>query len=288
MESVNVNPAHRWHIGYDFDEAVPDHSSLSKIRTRYGLAEFQQFFEQIVERCQAGGLVWGKELYFDGSQVHANAAIDKLIPRWEGKVEQHLQSLFTESPEEAASGGAFDNPSSAASVEEHTRLVEKYRALLRNEKRTSSYICTTDLKVSPTDPDATPMQRFPGDHARLGYHLHYVVDGGRARISLAALVTSAAVIDNTPMLDLARWVRVRWKLHPQIAVGDTKYGTVENIVGLEREGIHAFLPMTDFSDKTGFFPASQFQYDPTRDLYLCPHGQEVKRYSRRAREEVIV
>jgi transposase len=37
MEAVNVNLAHRWYIGYDLDEAVPDHSSLSKIRDRYGV-----------------------------------------------------------------------------------------------------------------------------------------------------------------------------------------------------------------------------------------------------------
>ncbi len=28
METVNLNPAHRWFIGYDLDEPVPDHSSL--------------------------------------------------------------------------------------------------------------------------------------------------------------------------------------------------------------------------------------------------------------------
>jgi transposase len=37
METVNLNLAHRWFIGYDLDEPVPDHSSLSKIRERYGL-----------------------------------------------------------------------------------------------------------------------------------------------------------------------------------------------------------------------------------------------------------
>src|SRR6266498_3009930 len=31
METVNLNLAHRWFIGYDLDEPVPDHSSLSKI-----------------------------------------------------------------------------------------------------------------------------------------------------------------------------------------------------------------------------------------------------------------
>lgn len=94
METVNLNLAHRWSIVYDLNEVVPDHSSLSKIRTRYGLTIFQQFFEQIVEHCQAAGLVWGKELYFDGSQVRAKPAIDKLVLRGQGKVQPHLQSLF--------------------------------------------------------------------------------------------------------------------------------------------------------------------------------------------------
>ena len=36
-------------VGYDLDESVPDHSSLSKIRERYGLETFQHFFEHIVK-----------------------------------------------------------------------------------------------------------------------------------------------------------------------------------------------------------------------------------------------
>ena len=83
METVNVNLAHRWFIGYDLTEAVPDHSSLSKIRERYGLATFQQFFERIVELCIAAGLVWGEELYFDSTKVQASAAISRLMPRVE-------------------------------------------------------------------------------------------------------------------------------------------------------------------------------------------------------------
>src|SRR5678810_1023343 len=49
IETVNLNLAHRWFIGYDLDEPVPDHSSLSKIRERLGLEFFQLFFERIVE-----------------------------------------------------------------------------------------------------------------------------------------------------------------------------------------------------------------------------------------------
>ena len=57
METVNLNLAHRWYIGYDLDESVPDHSSLSKIRERYGLEIFQRFFEQIVELVIEAGFV---------------------------------------------------------------------------------------------------------------------------------------------------------------------------------------------------------------------------------------
>ena len=60
MEQVKVNLAYRWYIGYDLDEAIPEHSSLSRIRDRYGVTVFQRFFEHIVELCIAAGLVWGK------------------------------------------------------------------------------------------------------------------------------------------------------------------------------------------------------------------------------------
>jgi hypothetical protein len=60
------------------------------------------------------------------------------------------------------------------------------------------------------------MSRFQGDRAKLGYHTHYVVDGGKARIILAALVTPASIMDHTPMLDLACWVRLRWQVQPKM------------------------------------------------------------------------
>jgi transposase len=40
----------RWYLGYDINEALPDHSSLTRIRDRYGITIFRRFFEAIVER----------------------------------------------------------------------------------------------------------------------------------------------------------------------------------------------------------------------------------------------
>ncbi len=53
---------------------------------------FRRFFEKIVELCQQAGLVWGKELYFDGTKVQANASVDSLKPRF--YVDAHLHNLF--------------------------------------------------------------------------------------------------------------------------------------------------------------------------------------------------
>ncbi len=57
----------RWFLVYDLHDKLPDHSSLSKIRDRYGVAIFRRFFDHIVEQCQQAGLVWGKELYLDST-----------------------------------------------------------------------------------------------------------------------------------------------------------------------------------------------------------------------------
>jgi hypothetical protein len=48
----------------------------------------------------------------------------------------------------------------------------------------------TDYLVSSTDPDATTMQ--PKGGVDSGYHAHYVVDGGKARLMLHLLVTPTA------------------------------------------------------------------------------------------------
>src|SRR5436309_1776519 len=83
-----------WYLGYDLGEPLPDHSSLTHIRERYGVEVFQRFFEQIVEQCQQAGLVWGKELYIDATKVEANASLDSLTPRF--AVEAHLANIFAE------------------------------------------------------------------------------------------------------------------------------------------------------------------------------------------------
>lgn len=268
MEMVNLNLAHRWFIGYDLDEMVPDHSSLSKIRERYGFIVFQGFFERVVELCKDVGLVWGEELYLDSTKVQANASINGMVGRATFETQDHLEALFE------------DNHT--------TEMIEKYNGERLTSHRKSTYQRITDEQVSPVDSDASPMRQSGGGKAVLGYHDHYVVDGGKARIILRALVTPASIMDNTPMLDLVDWVKTKWQLDPKIAVGDAKYVTVQNIVGLEKAGLKAYMPIPDLGKRTGFYPAEEFQYDAELDQYLCPQGETLRLFSRRKGEQVRI
>jgi transposase len=308
METAHLNLAHRWYLGYDLDDPLPDHSSLSKIRSRYGVEGFQRFFEAVVERCKEAGLVDGDELYFDATQVEANAAISSLVPRGSPQtVQEHVLQLFAQNPvpdqkaqSQNHSPTADDYPtggtpgSSAANAEESdsptvlSQLMEKYRERQRSplRKGKSTYRRMADAKVSRTDPDAQPQRGRAG--GRLGYHDQYVVDGGKARIILATLVTSASVMENSPMLDLARWVRFRWRLRPKQATGDTTYATLENIKGLEDDGIKAYVPLADWARRPGLYGPQAFTYLADRDAYLCPQGQLLFKFVTKRTEHAYV
>src|SRR6266702_2206352 len=99
----------------DLNEPLPDHSSLTRIRERYGVEVFRRFFEAIVEQCQAAGLVWGKELYFDGTKVEANASLDSVKPRF--AVDAHVATLFGTQAEEAEDKSDQDSSQEAGFAE---------------------------------------------------------------------------------------------------------------------------------------------------------------------------
>jgi len=134
------------------------------------------------------------------------------------------------------------------------------------------YRRTADFRISTTDPDATPM-RLKGGGIHLGYHAHYVVDGGKRRIILAVLVVPGEVMDNQPMLDLLWYVHFRWRVWPRHVTGDTKYGTIENIKAIEDAHIRAYVPLPDWEHKTSYYGPAQFTYDPVHDEYRCPQGR---------------
>jgi transposase len=75
MRQVQVNLAYRWFIGYDLDEPLPDHSTLSRALDRFGDDVFNGLFERSIAQCQASDLIEGRVLYLDATTIRAD--IDK-------------------------------------------------------------------------------------------------------------------------------------------------------------------------------------------------------------------
>ena len=287
MDVVADRLSVRWYLGYDLGEPLPDHSSLTRIRDRYGVAIFRRFFDAIIERCDRAGLVWGRELFFDASKIEANASVASIGPRF--AIEAHLAARFpTEDgvpPTSDPLSAPAPVPSSlrqetaddlaAINSQRHDWLVEDGRQ--QRDVVGRDYRRIADYQASRTDPDASPMHTKGNGHP--GYHLHYAIDGGKARIILAALVTPAEVMENQPMLDLLWHSRFRWHLWPHHVTGDTTYGTIQNITAIEREGIRAYVSLPNYEQRTAYFPKSKFTYDPEQDVYICPQGEQLRRYS---------
>jgi transposase len=276
LEQADYNLAMRWYAGYNMDEPLPDHSSLSKIRTRLGLPVFRRFFEVVTEQCVTAGLVRGDELIFDATKVRANAAMDSLIPRLRLLTEEHLAQL--ESPE---------NPGTLWEMNDARWDLLGECRLDPARPSSDGYERKSDRQVSTTDPDATVMTTGR-EKASLGYHDHYVIDGGKARIILNALVTPADVMENAPMLPLLRRAIFRWRVRPKQVIGDTTYGTAENIRALEESGIRAYVPLPDWDQRTPYYGPSLFTYDAEHDRYLCPESEVLRRRKASYRQEKVL
>lgn len=80
-EEITYNLAYRWYCKLNLDQPVPDHSTLSKIRNRYGSEVFEEFFHKVVDLCFKAGLVKGEQIITDSTLIEANASLDSLVSK---------------------------------------------------------------------------------------------------------------------------------------------------------------------------------------------------------------
>jgi transposase len=68
-------------IGYDIDEELPWHSTLSRTRGLYGEEVFKELFKKVLSLCVSKGMVAGKRQAIDNAYIKANASLDSLIEK---------------------------------------------------------------------------------------------------------------------------------------------------------------------------------------------------------------
>ncbi len=250
METIPLRLDWLWFLGYDLDEEVPNHSVLSKARTRWGREVFRAFFERIVWQCVEGGLVDGRKIFVDSSLVDADASNNSVIDTRSLKVQ--LQESYKKLE---------------ARLEEKSESMDASRRYVKENRR----------YISMTDPDAAIVSR---GKPKLSYQVHRAVDG-RSEVITATETTSGDVNEAHEMIPLLESHHLNTGIEADTVVADSKYGTVENYLACCDRGIEAHMPDLQETtarriEKLNIFPEDRFEYDEESDTYRCPAGNRLK------------
>lgn len=254
---ASLHLAWRWFLGYELDESIPDHSTLSKARSRYGKQVFEQFFEHIVKKCEAVGLIQGKTLLVDSTLVDADAAAGSLRSRM---LMQHRLPTPEEYLEQVRVVNAEDEQPQTDDGEEPPKPPSK-RTI--NER-----------VVSQTDPDARMVSRRRKP-ATLAHKVHFAVDDGKARIVTAVDAGPATEHDSQTLGRMLDKHHDLLQKMPGEVVADSGYGTVAAYADCEQRGVPATLASKPTVNRTGGFHRDEFTYVAERDVYICPAGKEL-------------
>ena len=68
-------------LGYDIDEELPWHSTISRTRQLYGESVFKAVFQKVLSGCVQKGMLSGKRQAIDSAYIKANASMDSLVEK---------------------------------------------------------------------------------------------------------------------------------------------------------------------------------------------------------------
>jgi transposase len=301
VEEIRLNLAYRWFIGYDLDEAIPDHSVLSKARRRFGPTVYEAFFTDVVRQCERAGLIRGDQLFMDSTLVAAHADLERVgsraLIRRLSAVGDHVAEVWAADAEvpaheaEGAPMAALGVPGPAAvdaATEQGSTAADPVAAVVPlvplhvagpDDPPNAGLGLLNERLMSRTDPDATVVQRA-GVPADLYYKVHVGVDGGPARIITAVTATSGIVAHEHLLPRLVADHEGNTGRTVLDVVADTKYGTVDNYRWLEARGVRAAIPFGEANSDRRAIPRAAFAYDPETDTYRCPNGAVLRRQGR--------
>jgi transposase len=259
VDEVRMHLAYRWFTGLGFDQEVPHHSTFSKNRHgRFAESDiFRELFEEVVRRCLAAGLVEGKHLSVDGTQVAANASRGSRISREQLPAAAQASSAVREYLEALER----DNPMASAEGDSQTEAACQMRG-------SSSGL---PHKISATDPEAAwSSKRGPAEFA---YYDNYLVDNWSCVI-LGAVATPARLSQEIVAAKQMVVEAQRLPVPVQSLGADKSYGTGEFLSWLSENGIAPHIPVLDRRHQTsGFYTQHRFTYVPEENAYRCPAGQ---------------
>ena len=257
-------------LGYEVDEDLPRHSTISRTRQLYPAAVFEHLFDRVFAQCVAAGLVAGDAQTVDSAPVKANASLDSVC-------EKQAEPILVPRLVVAGQPATLTSASAATVVRSAPAHQLRYEAArqAKRQQETGSPLGARNPKArllsnkthySPTDPEARISVK-PGKARALNYLCSLAVDTAAGVISHV----QADFADSRDSLHLPRLVKglqarlQRNDLSLRDLVADTGYSNGFNYAFLEQRGITPWIPVFG-----AYKPdVAGFTYQAQTDDYRC-------------------
>lgn len=235
MREAAVNIAIRWFVGYGLHEPLPDHSSLTRIRQRWGAERFRRIFERTVQACISARIATGEIVHIDASLIRAHVS-------WEALAVRHVEAV----------------------AEADT---EADRDALRDSRQTGKF-----KKVCITDPDATMATNGRNRRLEPAYKQHTAVDDVAGVILDVEVATGD---ENEGMALAERLDAITATTGEPIAIAtmDAGYAYAKVFRALEDRAIEGIVPAKAEPPPGKVIPTRRFKFDPHHNIARCPRGK---------------
>jgi transposase len=287
---------------------APDHSTIAAFMSSMQ-SEIQTIFSNILLVCEEMGLLGGTHFSLDGVKLSANVSkewsgtFDEL-KRKRDKLQEKLQQVIAEHAQ------ADQLPE--VEVE---RQKKRQRRFQLQVERLNEFLQTQEPKLGSEGKEIqsnvidNESVKMPTSHGVLqGYNAQALVDSKHQIILAAEAFASQDQENLEPMLDgakknVAAIGKDETYFQGKQLTSDSNYHSYEALVVCQDEKVDAYIPDIEFrkrdprfADQQRFkdgvhgrqradakprlFSASDFSFDASRQVYLCPHGKELRCHAR--------
>jgi transposase len=242
----------RYFIGYNLDEELPWHSTLSRTRQLYGEHVFTELFKRVLKQCMDKGMVSGRRQAVDSVFIKANASIDSMLAK-----------------EILADADSYGQELKANEDESMTM-----KAITEDEnedgKSDDKVKITNATHYSPIDPDAR-LSTKPGKPTNLNYLGQVSVDTA-SHVITCVKAFLADKRDSQCLPSFLIHLKNNLKegdIGMMELVADTNYSSGTSLKTLQAMNITGYIPNTGRFK----FEKENFIYHSGEDYYECRNGK---------------
>lgn len=270
-------------LGYDIDESLPWHSTISRTRQLYDEDVFDQVFTQVLTLCIEKGMVSGHTQVMDSGPIKAKASMDSLelkVPKED--LEEHLRKIRHSNPQDLPRRKSKQDKSHEA--QRTLKATDSELNAIKNRNKNwrdqsgdrpghnlkGSKYTSNKTHYSPTDPDARISVK-PGKARKLNYLSQMSVDSSNHVITDIG-AEFADQKDSQHLQKIIHRLRNRLIQHGVLmhnVLADAGYSSGENYAFFEELGLKSYIPPHG-QYKGG---PKGFTYHKEGNYWECPQGK---------------